>query len=221
MQLPASSIKSIARLVGLDVKTVRRYVREAESRGLHRGDGPESLTEDQLCLVMEGLSAMPPRLRGESWERCEAHRGEIEHLLSGGRVRLTKVGKLLRRQGIEIPYGTLYRFARERLSFGRQAATIAVLDGEPGEELEVDTGWVGWLEREGNGRRRRLKCFIFTPVLSRYRFVYPISEESTAAAIEACEAAWKFYGGVFRVLIPENVPRNIFRILLPETLCSQ
>jgi hypothetical protein len=41
-------------------------------------------------------------------------------------------------------------------------------------------------------------------VRSRHRFVYPAFEETTARAIEACEAAWAFFGGVFRVLIPDN-----------------
>jgi len=41
-------------------------------------------------------------------------------------------------------------------------------------------------------------------VRSRHRFVYPVFEETTARAIEACEAAWAFFGGVFRVLIPDN-----------------
>ena len=39
---------------------------------------------------------------------------------------------------------------------------------------------------------------------SRHRFVYPAFEETTARAIEACEAAWEFFGGVFRVIIPDN-----------------
>ena len=39
---------------------------------------------------------------------------------------------------------------------------------------------------------------------SRHRFVYPTFEETTARAIEACEAAWEFFGGIFKVLIPDN-----------------
>ena len=39
---------------------------------------------------------------------------------------------------------------------------------------------------------------------SRHRFVYPTFEETTARAIEACEAAWEFFGGVFAVIIPDN-----------------
>lgn len=44
---------------------------------------------------------------------------------------------------------------------------------------------------------------VFTPHVSRYRFVYPCWKESTGSAIEACEVAWEFYDGVFRVVVPD------------------
>jgi hypothetical protein len=39
---------------------------------------------------------------------------------------------------------------------------------------------------------------------SRHRFVYPTFKETTARAIEACEAAWAFFGSRFQVLISDN-----------------
>ncbi|NJM55784.1 MAG: transposase family protein [Verrucomicrobiae bacterium] len=60
------------------------------------------------------------------------------------------------------------------------------------------------LEADALGNRRRMRAFIFTPNVSRYRFVYPVERETTESAIEACEAAWEFYGGVFHVLVPDN-----------------
>ena len=60
------------------------------------------------------------------------------------------------------------------------------------------------LEPDERGRRRRFRAWIFTPVVSRYRFVYPCFAETTETAIEACEAAWEFFGGVFRVVVPDN-----------------
>ena len=106
------------------------------------------------------------------------------------------------RQGVALPYPTLHRFAVLELGFGRDAPTMPVADGEPGEELQLDTGWVGWLTLTGH--KRRFRAWIFTAVRSRHRFVYPTFEETTARAIEACEAAWEFFGGVFKVLIPDN-----------------
>src|SRR6185436_10073711 len=67
------------------------------------------------------------------------------------------------------------------------------------------TGWVGWLTLPLLQKRQwRFRAWIFTAVRSRHRFVYPTFEETTARAIEACEAAWTFFGGVFKVLIPDN-----------------
>src|SRR5207244_2300266 len=99
---------------------------------------------------------------------------------------------------------TLRRFAIAACGFGRSAPTVPVADCGPGEEVQLDTGWMILLAPDAHGRRRRFRAWIFTAVYSRYRFVYPCFGETTASAIEACEAAWAFFGGVFRVLIPDN-----------------
>lgn len=192
--------KKIAARLGLDPKTVRRYVRVAGERGVaHESE----LTDEQLAAVMSELTAMPGRPRGDAWERCVENRARVEKLLADG-VKLTKVRKLLLRQGVSVPYATLHRFAVEELGFGRKAATVPVEDGAPGDEVQLDTGWLTTAVEDHRGRRRRVRVWIFTPSASRYRFVWPCFEESTANAIEACERAWDFYGGVFRTLIPDN-----------------
>jgi len=196
--------KPIARQLGLDPKTVRRYLRTGAVCGLAREQGPGALTEERLVAVLAALSATPQRPRGDTWALCQKHRAFLAALLEK-RVRLTKVRKLLRRRhDVVVPYATLHRFAVAELGFGRRATTIPVADCEPGQEVQLDTGWVGRLEPDGAGKRRRLRAWIFTAVRSRHRFVYPCFQETTATAIEACEAAWEFFGGIFRTLIPDN-----------------
>jgi transposase len=191
--------KRIAAQLGLDPKTVRRYVAVAIQTGLQPGT---ELGDEQVREVLLALHPGGGRPRGDSWAACVAERAAIDQWLRHG-VRLSKIRKLLVRQGLEIPYATLHRFAVLELQFGRTASTLPVADGEPGQELQVDTGWVGWLSRLLPGRRR-FRAWIFTAVRSRYRFVYPTFDETTARAIEACEAAWEFFGGIFHVLIPDN-----------------
>ena len=72
------------------------------------------------------------RPRGDAWERCQAHRDRIKQLLAQG-LRLSKLRKLLLRQGIQVPYATLHRFAVAELGFGRTAATVPIADCAPGE----------------------------------------------------------------------------------------
>lgn len=201
--LAGAGKKRIAARLGLDPKTVRRYARAAEACGLVAGQGEAALTDTALNAVLASLCGVPERQHGEAWKRCQEQRTFLEGKLAEG-LRLSRVRRLLGRQGVAIPYSTLHRFAVVELGFGRKAVTLPVADGNPGEELQLDTGWMTMLEPDGSGRRRRFRAWIFTPSVSRYRFVYPCWSESTESAIEACEAAWEFYGGVFRVLVPDN-----------------
>ena len=194
--------KRIATQLGLDIKTVRRYVRAAQACGPWPA-GEAALDETRVAAVVAALQPDWGRPRGELWSTCEREREFIASHLKHD-VRLTKIRKLLRRRGVEVSYPTLRRFAVAELAFGRTAATIPLADGKPGDELQVDTGWMMYLEPDGSGKRRRMRAWIFTPGVSRYRFVHPCLQESTASAIEACEAAWEFYGGVFRTLVPDN-----------------
>ena len=162
--------KRIAAQVGIDVKTVRRYARAALEQGLRQGETVPVLGDEVVAAVLQRVRGVPARERGEAWARCEQARAGIEQWLKDD-VRLTKCQRLLRRQGVEIPYGTLYRFAVQELGFGGPDVTVPVADGEPGQELQLDTGWMTLLEPDESGTRRRFKAFIFTPNVSRYRFV--------------------------------------------------
>lgn len=193
--------KRIAKQLTVDVKTVRRYVAAAEACGLVPGPAPP-LDDEQVAAVVAALASDTGRPHGEAWQRCEAERDAIEKLLDGG-VRLSKVRRLLHRRGVEVPYPTLHRFAVAELGFGQRGPTIPVADGNPGEEVHIDTGWMTLLEPDERGQRRKFRAWIFTPHVSRYKFVYPCWAESTASAIEACEVAWEFYEGVFRVVVPD------------------
>jgi len=176
--------KPIARQLGLDPKTVRRYLRVSTACGLAREQGPGALTEERLVAVLAALAASPQRSHGETWAQCQEHRAFLAAVLKQG-VRLTKVRKLLRRRHkVVVPYATLHRFAVAELGFGRTRTTIPVADCEPGQELQLDTGWVGWLEPDHTGKRRRMRAWIFTAVRSRHRFVYPCFQETTATAID-------------------------------------
>ena len=192
--------KRIAARLGLDPKTVRRYVKAAVAAGIHC---EPTLSDERLVVLMGALHASPGRTHGETWARCQSQRAFIESLLKQ-RVRLSKIRRLLVRHGVRVPYPTLHRYAVAELGFGRTAATIAVADCGPGEEVQLDTGWMTLIEPDETGRRRRIRAWIFTAVRSRYRFVFPAFAESTASAIEACEAAWAFYGGVFHTVLPDN-----------------
>ena len=86
---------------------------------------------------------------------------------------------------------------------GRQA------DGAPGEEVQVDFGYLGMIS-DGD-RRRKLHALVFTAVVSRYCFVFLTFSQTTEAVIAGCEAAWGFFGGMFKVVVPDNLSPVVSR----------
>ena len=57
----------------------------------------------------------------------------------------------------------------------------------------------------GSQRRRLCWGLIFTACYSRYMFFWLSFEQTLAAMIEGFEQAWAFFGGVFRVVIPDGM----------------
>jgi hypothetical protein len=80
---------------------------------------------------------------------------------------------------------------------------VRVADGEPGDELQVDFGRMGHLDVDG--RRRVVWALIFTACFSRHCFVWLSHRQTLGDVIDGFEAAWSFFGGVFRTVIPDNL----------------
>ncbi|MGH3184748.1 MAG: hypothetical protein ACRDOE_22965, partial [Streptosporangiaceae bacterium] len=198
-----------ARRAGVDVKTAQRYIRAAQAAGLAR-DGDESqLSDGLLGVVVAAVRPASPAGHGASWETLAPRQAEIAGWVKDG-LTLVKIGEKLERSGTVAPYRTLARFAAAECGFSpaRQKVTVPVADGKPGQEVQLDFGYLGMIS-DGD-RRRKLHALVFTAVFSRYCYVYLTFSQTTAAVIAGCEAAWAFYGGMFAVLMPENVAGNIF-----------
>ncbi len=197
-------LRRIAELTGMDRKTVRRYLAAAEAAGLDRQKGEEQLSDALIGQVCEAVR--PARLHGHgsAWEVVAGQRELIKGWLDDG-LTVVKVHALLTRRGVVVPHRTLHRFCVDELGFGRRRLTLRVADGDPGSELQMDFGRMGLLVDRATGRRRVCHALIFTAVFSRHCFVWLTFRQTLEAVIAGCEAAWMFFGGVFAVVVPDNM----------------
>ncbi|HUN37532.1 MAG TPA: IS21 family transposase [Trebonia sp.] len=190
---------------GVNVKTAARYIRAAQEAGLDRGGGEGQLTDELVGQVVAAVRPARPAGHGSSWEALAARKDDIARWVGDG-LTLVKAGELLERSGTVVPYRTLARFAAAECGFSsssRSAVTVPVADGEPGREVQVDFGYLGMI---GDGdRRRKLHALVVTAVVSRYCYVFLTFSQTTQAVIAGCEAAWEFFGGMFPVIIPDNL----------------
>jgi hypothetical protein len=201
--LSGVGLRQVAAEAGVDRKTARRYVQAAVEAGLARDGGAGQLTDELVGQVAQVVRPVRPGGHGWAWDQLGARQEQIEAQVKQG-LSVVKIGVLLERGGIVVPYRTLHRFCVERCGFGRTATTVRVADGEPGAECQLDFGYLGLLADPVTGRQRKVHALIFTACYSRHMFVWLSFTQTLAAFIAGCEAAWEFFGGVFKVLIPDN-----------------
>ena len=207
--LEGVGLRKVAERAGVDRKTARRYVAAAEAEGLAREAGVEALTDDLIGAVVAAVRPARPNGHGEAWDRLLARQEQITGWVVGGdgqpALSIVKIEELLARQGCVVAYRTLHRFAVERCGFRVTSTTMRIADGEPGVECQIDFAQLGFICDPVTGKKRRVHALIFTAVVSRHMFVWLTYSQTLVAMIAGCEAAWDFFGGVFKVLIPDNL----------------
>jgi transposase len=202
--LAGGGLRTVAAQAGVDRKTARRYVQAAEAAGVVRDGGWGQVTDGVVGEVVAAVRPARPAGHGSAWELLRGEREQIVGWVDQG-LTVVKIGTLLGRRGVMVPYRTLHRFCVQCCGFGRGGQTVRVVDGEPGAECQVDFGRMGLLYDPVAGRRRTVQALIFTAVYSRHMFVWLSFSQTLEAVIAGCEAAWAFFGGVFTVLIPDNM----------------
>ncbi len=194
--------RTVAAGVGLDRKTVRRYIAAAIALGVDRVGGDAQITEELIGQVVEQVRPHRTDGHGEAWRTLVDEEEQIKEWVKQD-LTVVKIGILLERRGVRVPARTLARFAVERCGAGRRKPTVRVDDPPPGVELQVDFGRLGLV---ADGEKRRVcQGLIFTACYSRHQFVWPTFSQTTEEVIRGFEAAWGYFGGVFPVVIPDNM----------------
>jgi len=133
------SRRSIARLTGLDRKTVHRYVKAAQESG---GRPDEPVGEALVGEVMGRVRSQGPGVRGSSWSVCSAHRELLAGWLEES-IPLSKVQELLSRHtGVKVPYRTLHRYATKELGLGGRRTTVRLAEDEKFGFIRDANGYV-------------------------------------------------------------------------------
>lgn len=201
-------VRAIARGTGVDRKTIAKYVAVAVAVGLSRGAPPP--TEDQLAAFVRGLRGMPVGRPAALPERLTPYQAQIAAWLTDG-LRLTKIHRRLREQGVGVPYSSLHRFAQARCGFGAPSVTVRVAEPPPGEAAEVDFGRLGLWPDPATGARRHVYGLLVTLAFSRYAFLWVALRQDLPTVLAGLEAAWAFFQGVVRRLVVDNLKPVVTR----------
>lgn len=95
-------LREVARLCGLDRKTVRRYLAAARAAGFDPAAGEAALDDALIGAVCEAVRPARPGGHGHAWAALAGRREQLQTWLDAD-LRLTKIQTLVARGGLVVP----------------------------------------------------------------------------------------------------------------------
>ena len=198
--------------LGVDRGTVRKYVAKAEAAGFVPGD--RTMTRDdwraRVCDWFPEL--VDAKARSLTFGVIDAHRERIEMMLETNTV--TTVWQRLRDEhGLAAGISSFRRYVWLEFPERPTAARVTVPRPEidPGDEAQIDFGYLGpWFD-PALQRVRRVWAFVMVLAASRHMFVRPVFRMDQQSWTAAHVAAFEFFGGVPARLVPDNLKAAVDR----------
>jgi len=155
--LAGAGLRTVAAQAGVDRKTARRYVQAAEAAGVARDGGWGQVSDDVVGAVVAAVRPARPAGHSSAWQLLQAEQEQIVDWVGKG-LTVVKIGTLLGRRGVVVPYRTLHRFCVQCCGFGRAARRCGWPTASPGRSVRsISAGWgcstTRW--RVGAARSRR------------------------------------------------------------------
>ncbi len=201
----------VATSLGIDPKTVRKYVAPAEAAGLVPG-GPTLSRAEWAELVRSWFPGLvDARARSRVFLLIDAQRERIAEMLKTNTV--TTVHQRLRDEhGLVVGISSFRHYVAAEFpdEANRDRVTVLRPDVAPGEEAQIDYGFLGTWE-DPAGRRRRVWAFVVVLAASRHMFVRPVFSMDARSWVAAHVAALAFFGGCPRRLVPDNLATGVDR----------
>jgi transposase len=190
------SKSALAASLGVDRKTVRKYLAPAEASGITPGGPP--MSEADWAGLIEGWfpGLVDRRLRQVTWSDIDEHRDYIKDLL--GTVTVSTIHQRLRDEyKLKVSISSFRRWVHATLpdEVSRSQVTVLRDEVEPGEEAQIDYGFLGQWTNPRTGRRHRVWAFVMVLPCSRHMFVRPVLHLDQHAWTEAHVAAFRYFDG--------------------------
>ncbi len=200
-----TSQHEIARLTGIDRKTVRSYHRRWLSE---QSNSPGVATDPPIQITPPWPSASTLG-KGPGASLCEPHRTFIEAQLRLGRNATAIYQELVDAHGFAGCYNSVKRFvARIRVRAPEQFDRLSFL---PGEEMQVDFGEGAPTRVPGTDRYRKPRLFVATLRYSRRSFRRVVWNSGQQVWAELHEQAWAYFGGSCRYVVLDNLKEGVLK----------
>lgn len=133
---------------------------------------------------------------------------QIGAWLEENHITHTQINRKLKEYGITVSDRTLNRYIKSYFP-SKPKATIHITT-LPGEEAQVDYGYVG-LMKDRNGNDRRVYAFVMTLSHSRYRYVEFVTSQDQISWCQSHINAFIFFGAVPKRILLDNLKAGVIK----------
>ena len=206
------SLNEMSGSLGVDRKTIRKYIAPALAAGIAPGSPAKSEGEWQ-DLVREWFPELADtRLRQVTWPAIGEHHDYITAQLKAG-VRMSTIHQRLRdERGLAASVASFRRYVAACVPEEARRSQVTVWNprqAEAGEQAQIDYGQLGrWLDPV-TGKLRTVWAFVMVLACSRHMFVRPVLKMDQRAWTECHVEAFAFFGGVPARLVPDNLKTGV------------
>jgi len=202
----------IAESLGVDPKTIRKYVKLAEDAGL--SPGAQALSREEWSELVRSFSPelVDARRRSLTRKVIEPYRPRIEEMLETNTI--TTVHQRLRDEhGLSVGITSFRRYCWVEFpdEANRDKVTVARPDVEAGDEAQIDYGFLGTFPDPVTQKLRRVWAFVMVLAFSRHMFVRPVLKMDQASWTATHVAAFSYFGGAPRRLVSDNLKTGVLK----------
>jgi transposase len=204
--------QGIAFSLDIDRKTVRKYTAIAKAAGYRPKEGQPPPEGWGSWLDKHHPELLHNGRRGPTAGELDAFKDEIICLLL--QVCPTTAWRRLRQErGLKASLTSFRRYLQRYIpqAVAKQKVTIRRPDPPPGDEGQVDYGFLGMWLNPLSGRRQAINAFALVLSCCRHTFVCAVGHMDQLAWIECHNSAFSFFGGVPRRLVPDNLKAGVLK----------
>jgi transposase len=203
-------IREIARSLGVDPKTVRKYVAIVSSLGYQQGQANLSSQQWTAILQQQVPELVDPTRKSNVFAEISGFHEAIVDGLTTNRPA-TVWQRLHDEKGLTASLRSFRRYLDIYIPNHHRGSEPTVLrdDPPPGREAQIDFGYLGLWPNPSTGKRMKLWAFLMVLAHSRHMFVYAVNKMDQRTWIAAHVAAFQFLGGVPTLLVIDNLKAGV------------
>ncbi len=207
------TIRTISETLGYDRKTVRKYIRHLQEKGISLRDDT-SIDKEEIVVVLREIAVETER-PSDKQALLKPYLEELKELIDKPSDMKPKTAfkVLCGRHDLtgKVSYTSFKRFVRSNQLVLNVREITCRIETDPGDAIQVDYFKAGLLYDPAEGRIRTVYGFIATLSYSRHKFIEFVFRQDQQSFVSSHVRAFNYFGGVPKRIVLDNLKAGVIK----------